>query len=639
MKKNGSRSIVDLESNNDMRAPGLVARLMGLDSMPDVRKDKPKKPSFAGSCDVRDDKFVNNQGGSSREDLKDKGCGKIESRPQKIQKTELFERRVVTRFGAEALQFKGVLSRSRNYHNKFASPIKSPRVSSARNVSRTSRLIDAATKILEPGLQATSRAKSALTYSSSTLYTSKDEVSSEARMEVVSPDLSKQYTTNVSICKSFMGQTSCRNCGNMLDVMDSRSNIEEQPFVYSTCASDFVNVSSLGPGKSEPRSPDKERDVGFRQQGQPISLSALETGSNDSNETRLASVPSPDRKPSLQEGQIQWKSTSQRCKPQIEEPYSFTSKQRTQNQMSLCRNRMPPRAKLSNLPNRSVSCSANTVSGAKDFVALNRNLSGCTRPRVPSKVDNASFDAERKSCNQRDGSLLQLRTPVRKRRSVNGPVENTGFINSTLGSRRNLKGCMVTGQAKGLNSCSVDRTSIKSKAACERDSTRANGTKESGVISFTFNSPLRNKTENAAHTKEKIKDQNDSMSKGACYRRKVMDEADGASFLKTQLPLTGDALGALLEEKLKELTSQEDDELVTTGTPPKRSTAAILQELISALTAEQPISPDGLVFTADVPFQVGFSFLWHIASHILVLATRHNIYLCHYLSVILIILF
>lgn len=627
MKKNGSRSIVDLEPKNDMRAPSLVARLMGLDSMPDVRKDKPKKPSFAGSCDVRDDKFVNEHSGSSREDLKDRGCGKTESRPQKIQKTEPFERRVVTRFGAESLQIKGVLSRSRgNYHNKFASPIKSPRVSNARNVSRTSRLIDAATKILEPGLQATNRAKSALTYSSSAPYTSKDEVLSEARMEVVSPDLAKQSTYNVSICKSFMGQTSCRNCGNMLDVMDCRSNVEKHPpFVYSTSASDFVNVSSLGVGNSEPRSPEKEKDVAFRQQEQPISLSAL---GKVSNEIQLGSVPSPDRKPSLQEGQIQWKATSQRCKPQIEEPYSFTSKQRTrtQNQMSMCRNRMPPRAKLSNLPDRSVSCSADTISGAKDFVALNRNISGRTRSRVPSKVDNASFDAERKSCNQRDGSLLQLRTPVRKRRSANGPVENTGFINSTLGRGRNLRGYMVTGQAKGLNSCSVNQTSIKSKAARERDGMRDNnGNKESGVISFTFNSPLRNKTENATHMKEKIKEQNDPMSKGACNRRKVMDENDGSSFLKTQLPLTGDALGALLEEKLKELTLQEDDELVTAGTPPKRSTAAILQELISALTADQPISQDGHVFTADVPFQVGFSFLWHIAPCILVFTTKHNI--------------
>lgn len=62
----------------------------------------------------------------------------------------------------------------------------------------------------------------------------------------------------------------------------------------------------------------------------------------------------------------------------------------------------------------------------------------------------------------------------------------------------------------------------------------------------------------------------------------------------SQKPLSQkrDSIGALLEQKLKELTSQEDEELATGG-PPKRSTAMILQELISALTSDHPeiVSP------------------------------------------------
>lgn len=598
-----------------MRAPGLVARLMGLESMPAMHKDKPKKPSFSGSCDVREEKLLNEHGGSSREDLKlEKGCGKVEPRPQKIQKTGQFERRAVTRFGAEALQIKGVLSRSRKHnHPKFASPLKSPRVSSARNVSRTSRLIDAATKILEPGLQATSRAKSALTYSSSTLYSARDEVL-ESRMEVMSPDLSKQSNHNVSICKSLIGQTSCRNCGNMLDVVDSRPNVEEQPFAYSSSDSDFVNISSPGFGNSKPKSPGSSLDKEKEQEGQPMCPYAIE---NDNSNTRSRSVPSPDRKPPLQEGQAQWNLMSRQCRPQNEESSSFTFKQRTQtqNQMSLCRDRMPPRAKLSNLPSRRVSSAANMASGAKDFVALNRNLSGRTRPRVPSKVDNTSFDVERKSCNQRDSSLPQLRNPVRKRRTISasGQVETVGFINSTIGRQRNLRGDMVSGKAKVINACSFDQTSIKTKAACEREGIGANCNKD--VVSFTFNSPLRHKTGNATNLKEKIKDHNNFMSKSTC-QRKLVNENDGVSCLQKKFPLTGDALGALLEEKLKELTSQEEDESATAGTPPKRSTAMILQELISALTAEQPISLDSHVVDPNVPFQVGFLFKLAYCFHI-----------------------
>lgn len=598
MKKNGHRSSsVDLETKHEMKAPSLVARLMGLESMPTLQKDKPKKPSFSGSCDVREEKFVNEHSGSNREDSSlEKGGARIESRPQKIQKTGQSERRAVTRFGAEALQIKSVLSRSRKHHSKFASPVKSPRVSSARNVSRTSRLIDAATKILEPGLQATNRAKSALTYSSLTHYAVTNEVFTEARMGCMSPELSKQSGYNVSA-----GKSSCRNCGNFLDVVDCQPNVEEQPFVYSSPASNLVNISSPGSGNSKSKLPmssmDRERVVNLQQCDQPISLGAVE---KDNCNMRSVRTPSPDRKPPLQEGQVQWHLTSQQRKPQKEEPSSFNSKQKTQNQnrMSLDGDRIPSRAKLSNLQSKRVSSPVNTVSGVKDFVALNRSLSGRTRARATAKLENSTSEAERKPFNQQDDSLSQLRTPVRKRRTVgvNGQVESTGFVNSMLGKQRNVRCDVGNGKEIGQNARSVDQISAKNRAARHRDGSRSNGNKESDVISFTFNSPIRHKKGISTEVKEQIKDENDFGSRNAY-------ENDGLS-LQKQWPLRGDALGALLEEKLKELTSQED-ELITAGSSPKRSTAMILQELISALTADEPIPREGHVSDMDVAFQVG----------------------------------
>ncbi|MCD7452997.1 hypothetical protein HAX54_019056 [Datura stramonium] len=85
---------------------------------------------------------------------------KRELRPQKLQKIGLSERRPVSRFSAEALQLRTVLSRRRKHQPKLASPVKSLETFSGRNASR---LIGAATRILEPGLQR-SRAKCALTY-------------------------------------------------------------------------------------------------------------------------------------------------------------------------------------------------------------------------------------------------------------------------------------------------------------------------------------------------------------------------------------------------------------------------------------------------------------------------------------------
>ena len=107
--------------------------------------------------------------------------------------------------------------------------------------------------------------------------------------------------------------------------------------------------------------------------------------------------------------------------------------------------------------------------------------------------------------------------------------------------------------------------------------------KVNDVVSFTFNSPLKHKT-GIPSEKEELS----SEIKTPCQKT---------------LPLTGDALGAFLEQKLKELTSHEDDELAA-GAPPKKSTAMILQELISALSAEHLTCHDDHIVNADIGFQV-----------------------------------
>ncbi|KAF2282689.1 hypothetical protein GH714_043706 [Hevea brasiliensis] len=96
VKKNGSRSD-NTEQKHEMRAAGLVARLMGLESLPAVHRGKHKKLSKTPPCDVREEKFVNSHSGSDMEVVNlEKGSSKIESRPQKLQKTGQFERRAVT---------------------------------------------------------------------------------------------------------------------------------------------------------------------------------------------------------------------------------------------------------------------------------------------------------------------------------------------------------------------------------------------------------------------------------------------------------------------------------------------------------------------------------------------------------------
>ena len=123
--------------------------------------------------------------------------------------------------------------------------------------------------------------------------------------------------------------------------------------------------------------------------------------------------------------------------------------------------------------------------------------------------------------------------------SVNGQAESTVCVNTTRGRQRNV----TTGKQVGLNAHSMSQSPIKSRASSHGDGTRANGIKDSDVISFTFSSPVRHNREIPTQIKEKIEDQNNFISKSTPYRRKAMDESNGASSLRERLPLTGDALG------------------------------------------------------------------------------------------------
>ncbi|KAE8654963.1 putative serine/threonine-protein kinase [Hibiscus syriacus] len=605
VKKNGKLfSVGETDQKHEMKAPGLVARLMGLEAMPALNGEKPHRKALAlgSNSDLKDEKMVNFQGGNSGKDLDlPKSSSKIEPRSPKIQKIEPYDRRIVTKFGAEALQIKNVLSRSKKHHHhhhqKFVPSVKSPRISSARNASRTSRLIDAAAKILEPGLQATNRAKYSLVYSSK-------NVAATEGVQVVSPDVLEQSACNISIGKSLPGLTSCKNCGNLLDVVESRAKSEDQPFVIPSSAPNFADASLQGLEKSWLRPSLSFFDQGKeailqRSHDQPLSFT-----SQEENSVQSSNDSDTFRSPISQEAQAQWNLTSQPGKSQRNEKSHVANKLRNQshNHISLDRDRIPVKAKLNSLPSRKGVSSANAVSRAKDFVALNRSSSSRTQHRVPIKVDSAPIEIERNSCRVRDDSLSQLWSPVRKRRtnSVNGQAETTGFINSSIGKEKNDKYNPVTRRELVHGACSMDQTYVKSRSTSQRTGKGAMDKKDTGIISFTFSSPLKQKHGVSMELKGQRKDPNEST---VLQRREILENNYEETSLPKNLPLTGDALSALLEQKLKELTSQEEDERKTGCTLPKRSTAMILQELISALTSGQPNSRSGHLFSSDIGFQ------------------------------------
>ncbi|XP_043702445.1 uncharacterized protein LOC122652693 isoform X2 [Telopea speciosissima] len=572
---------IDAERNSEMRSPGLIARLMGLESMPTVRKEKPKKPSFSDNflCDS-EDKSVNGfqrtsqHLGFDQEDINaDKGRSKLESRPQKLQKTGMFDRRPITRFGAEALQFKSVLSRSKKHHQKLASPVKSPRRLSARNAAR---LMEAATKILEPGLQATNRAKCALTYSSSLLVNPEDHITVEGTT-ALSLHHSKHYPCGA---KSLKEQFPHNSCGNLLDVNELKSNVEEQRPGFLPLNSEFSNAcqgSAITKRKGNPQSPEQERDV-LRNQNQFMPTSPAKAN------MYIRRVNVTERKPPFQEDQVQRRVSNQQCRSQKDLP--------GQNQILVPKDRIPRRSKYTNVQSRKHMSAGDCANGTKNFVALNRNLSSPVQPRMHPKVlDNLKNNSTRYAYDKQDDSSLQLKTPHRKRRPANfrGQVESTGIHNSSYGKQRTISGNVNERKRMDLNACFVNQNHIKSEHPILDEGNKNVGDKGTNIVSFMFSSPVRHRTASSSppDVKENYRGQNEFMGKGTSQKKQLFGANDENTSHKA-VRLSGDALGALLEQKLRELTFQEGDGLSIS----EKSTASILEELISALTAERTVSHD-----------------------------------------------
>lgn len=511
-----------VEQKHEMRVPSLVARLMGLESIPSSKRDNKSKKSSSFSDSDSDESLDEKQD----VDFEIKVANaRHDSRPQKHRKTEANERRSVTRFGAEALQIKSVLSQVRRYnhhhhhhhHSKLVSPLKSPRVSSGKSASRSSRLIEAATKILEPGLQAKCRSKYSLTSSIS------------------------KYPLNNGIMTEMAGHT-CKNCGNSVDSVGCKQEIEISTPIVSDV---FTKFSSISAQKGMPFVSSHENDVVFlRSQEKIITLV-------DENVKKNAYSCN--------------KSTSRRMHVHAKcdddnSSFAFKSKTRTQERV-LSSERMSHECRTSNIQEKRVSSvgTASPASGNKEFVASNRSLTGRTRIRSPTKENSCKIDLERKSSNRQGNLMAHLSAIERKRRIPNvsqvGDTDNVNFV--TL-KHRNVSSNAQRGKRRNFDALSPSNCNVK----CKR-----------GGYIKTDKISDNNRINNAIE-KEETRSDNEIKT---CYQR--------------HSPLRGDAIGAFLEQKLKELITRENEELATSDQP-KRSSALILHELIAVLSAKHLICSD-----------------------------------------------
>ncbi|PKI75636.1 uncharacterized protein LOC116207584 [Punica granatum] len=452
LKKNSKGT--ELVQKQEMRAPCLVARLMGLEFMPAVHRDKNKKPSLGVPRNDRrhESVVVDTSEEGEREGLHlEKGQLKHENRPQKLQKTGLSNRQALTRFAHEGMQFKGVLSRNRkHHHSKLAAPVKSPRVSSARNVSRVSRsrLIDAATKILEPGLVAKNKYRHSLGFPSDATCSAPDKVMLVGS-QVCPADRANQSDYNTASAKLFAGHAACRNCGYLLENADLRPNVAARLSECAASTSDFVDAPnhsgvtqqrpSLGPGEQE------KKVSCMASQQNSVSLAARLR--NDTMEHRVLLQNGISVSQNTQEHRGQSDSNLHDKSPSTALK-NGTMKERW---LSSAEERMPTLAKVSNFHKKRIASAADYVDGTKGFVGINSRPTGQIDRMVSAVPETSNADAYVAKIG-RANSSSQLRTPGQKRRFIEAQclVENPSFVSSTSRTQRNLEGPLLTGKEKGL---------------------------------------------------------------------------------------------------------------------------------------------------------------------------------------------
>ncbi|KAK4758361.1 hypothetical protein SAY87_019662 [Trapa incisa] len=518
LNSGGTKSVV-IERNPDMEKPGLVARLMGLESMPSLHKERMDNIS---SHENYDDKACKtgriNQGLGIEEMNLEKGRMSNE-RPRKLPKTGLSETQAVTKHGSEALKIKGVLCEYRKQNPvKLPSPVKNPRITSSKSVPHKSRLLGVATRILEPGLQCRNKDISALTYSESMQNGSGYEVTVEG---------------------SVTEKTHYIKCSHVLNKPNVSQYVDDRGMEHPPSSARFSSAPCQGTvhNKVNLTVPVAATEKGFStiRQEEPMSLKDVR-------------VPS--------ECQRMWHLPTKKGAPHREEPTLIAA-----------------------MKSRRVSSAASSVSVRKDFVALNRSLSGQTRPRVP-KDKSSSTDSTRRSRGRRYDSVSDLRSPNRRMitSSLDEPVKNRNLCNSAAGKPRKGTSVRATGNDKTDGRISV--------------------------ISFTFNSPLKQDISSSTEAEFRKSNKSCSIRQKDCMEDSSLEARNKKDCPQDHMAVRGDALGSLLEQKLKELTSQEDDDSSNGSTSPKRSTSMILKELISALTSDKSLSQDCHMQNTDEAVQL-----------------------------------
>ncbi|XP_068660273.1 uncharacterized protein [Aristolochia californica] len=522
-----------------IKAPSVVARLMGLDSLPTSSVSEPHSNLLYESRALRDSEhqrktheFLNDYRMTciTNQSCKIEGFSRenVEPKPQKIQS------RLIERFQSEPLPPKSAKSVPLTHH-KLLSPIKSPGFISPKSAAH---IMEAAAKILEPGLRAGSKGKLPVVGSSSVPIKVRDlkENACTSQQQLRLPEASKRLDETNAV-KMLKGQS----------LNKSWNGSEETPVFRASDMEDTHSTCSKSKGKSVSLAVQAKVNVQRRE-----GLSSGTKGSSSSSSCRK------------EEDDFRSKQPTKNIQNTLKNKQNKSSGSVVLRQNNLKQNCATNREKAPYKPSSSTQKGRKVLSGDSS-AGRSKTLN-----KVPVNARGGGFRKEALKIPESEKELPSSRTKnlPRKKQAVEVDFhgEKSGFVGTNLVDRD-----QKTGQS---------RVTINEHTSCAEDS----GRKGMDVVSFTFTSPMVKPMSGSQSSGQMVEKR-----ENLCYVGSQGDKGENNARNKTQSSLSlnvigGDALSVLLEQKLRELTSGlESSRNDTTKTGNAITSASMLQDLISAL--------------------------------------------------------
>lgn len=498
-------SLASGDSEQGTKAPGVVARLMGLDSLPTSNVNEPCFNPFTESHSFRDSSYLmaapafhsehdivifesvrNKLDGSSRNPLN--------LRLQKVQNRHLerFQREVLPPKSAKPISVT---------HNRLLSPIKSPGFIPPKNAAY---IIEAAAKIIEQSPRPTSKGNFPSLGLPSVPFRVRDlkEKMESAQRSSRSADASEKAKDEYS--KNIRKQLNARGKGRL-----------EDSYLYK--------------GSEESKRASSQR---LKSKEKPVSL-AVQAKSNIQKKDGL---PSSGIRGS--EKQKEHNGCVPRDLPNTQKKAEKQSSSKRPSEALRLNNQKQNRASAKD-DDLEPSCSQPKERQESNLSA--NYINGRTNRTVNKIVVNDVVTSRKTNFVAADPvkevSSLRAQTISKKRLPINGNIQSSGDVSQKA---------MVM----------KDEKSVKCNVAFEGDSKWDGIDKQSSldVVSFTFTSPIKKSV--GSNSSGVILEATSSSSPNYDPRIRESDSRTSAASSSGFNVIGGDALSVLLEQKLKELTSK-----------------------------------------------------------------------------------